>query len=116
MHLGEQLDLTALDVFRHLRQFAGDAGEHALVLFGAQQVEQRARLAVVIVVFTMIPVVGRALNAQRRLAEVRLLLEQAEAVRFVGGAVAAVAVHAHRAVAMVVVERAFGAVHRSGGG
>ena len=60
----------------------------------------------------MIPVVGRALNAQRRLAEVRLLLEQAEAVRFVGGAVAAVAVHAHRTVAMVVVERAFGAVHR----
>ncbi|MOA15829.1 hypothetical protein D3C78_1360110 [compost metagenome] len=112
MHFGKQFNLTTLDLFRHLRQLTGDAGEHALVFFGTQQVEQRARLAVVIIVFTVIPVVSGTFNAQRRFAEVRLLLEQAETVWLVGGSVAAVTVHAHRTVTMIVVERAFWAVHR----
>ncbi|MNT29181.1 hypothetical protein D3C72_1649110 [compost metagenome] len=82
------------------------------MFFRAQQVEQRARLAEVIPVFTVIPVVGGSFNAQRWLSKVRLLLEQAKAVWLVGRAVTAVAVHAHRAVAVVVVERAFCAVNR----
>ncbi len=84
MHLGKQCDLASLDRLRHLRQLSGDAGEHPLMLFGTQQIKQCARLAVVIVVLAMIPVFSRTFDTQRRFAEVRLILEQAEGVLLVG--------------------------------
>lgn len=98
MHLGKQCDLAALDRLRHLRQLSGDSGEHALMFFGTQQIKQCARLAVVVVVLAMIPVFSRTFDTQRRFAEVRLILEQTEAVRLLGYPVAAVTVHAHRAI------------------
>ena len=60
----------------------------------------------------MIPVVGGAFEAQRRLGELRLLLPLAVAVGLVAEGAAVVAVHPHGAVAVVAVDRAAGRVDR----
>lgn len=65
--LEEQRYLAALDGFRHTRHVAGDVLVKTLALRFVEQVEQRGRLAVVIVVHAVVPVVGGTLQRQRRL-------------------------------------------------
>ena len=67
--------------------------------------EQRARLREVIVIDAVIPVVGSALDTERRFGKVRLLLPLAVAVRLVAQRAPVVAVHAHGAVSVVAVSR-----------
>ena len=77
---------------------------------GAHQAEEHAGLRVVVVVLAMVPVIGGALEAERRLGEVRLLLPLAVAVGLVAERAAVVAVDPHGAVAVVAVDRAAGAL------
>src|SRR5476649_1154154 len=94
-------------------QLIGDTAKHALVFFARQQVEQQAWLSEIVVVFTVIPVIRRAFNRQWRFAKVWLFLEQTRAVWLVSDAVTTVAINAHCAVTMIIMERTFWCVNRN---
>ena len=81
--------------------------EQRLLLGRSHLAKKVARLLVVIVVDTMVPMRGRAFELQRRLVELRLVDPLAPAIGEVGGSSAEVAVSAHGAVAVIAVERAF---------
>src|SRR5471032_596715 len=93
-------------------QFTGNAAKHALMFFIGQQVEQQTRLSEIVIVFAVIPVIGSPFNGQRWFAEVRLLLEQTGAVWLIGDAVAAVTVHTHGTISMIIMERTFWRIDR----
>ena len=62
---------------------AGGVGKEELFLVGGHEAEELAWLGIVIGVFSMIPVVGSALQAERRFGKFRLLLPFPVAVRLV---------------------------------
>ena len=84
----------------------------AFLCAGVHQPEQLAGLGVVIVVLAVIPVVGGALDAERRFGEVRLLLPLAVTVRLVAERAAVVAVDPHGAIPVIAVERTAGRIDR----
>src|SRR5690349_8834852 len=73
-------DVSRLDVVGHARHRPAGIGEKRLLLGRRHQPEERTGLGEVVAVLAMVPVVGRTLDRQRRLAEVGLLLPLAEAV------------------------------------
>lgn len=99
-------DMADLDLHGSIAHGPGGVGEKHLLLLGTHQADEGTGLGVVIVVLAMVPVIGGALDAERRFCEVRLLLPLAVTVRFVAKRAAVVAVDPHGTVAMVVVERA----------
>src|SRR4030088_135658 len=100
--LGAVADMPLLNVLRRAADLAGRA----------HLAEEIARLLVVIVVDTMIPMRGRSFDLQRRLVKLRLVDPLAQAIGEVGRSSAEVAVRAHCAVAVIAVERAFRCVDR----
>ena len=103
----------ASDPKKRIAHAAGGVVEQHLLLFGAHQFKQGARLAeVVAVVFAVVPVGGIAVDFQRRLGVLRLLLPLAEAVGLVVRFAAVVGVYAALAVAVVAVYGAAGGIHR----
>ena len=89
--------------------------EKGLLLLGLHQAEQVARLRVIIgVVLPIIPLVGRAVELQRRLLVLALLLPLAEAVGLVAQRRAVIAVDTHLAIAVIhIKEWATAAVDRN---
>nr|GEU28579.1 hypothetical protein [Tanacetum cinerariifolium] len=108
--LGTVMDMAFLHRCRDAADGARRVLEQQLLLFLRQQAEQVAGLRVVIGVHAVVPVRGRAFQRQRRLGKFRILHPLATAVRLVRRAAAVIAVDAHRAVAVVAVERALGRV------
>ena len=86
--------------------------EKRLALCRVHLAEQITGLLVVVVIDAVIPVGDGALDLERRLVEIGLIGPFAPAVWEVGRRAAEIAVRAHRAVAMVTVERAFRRVDR----
>ena len=106
-------DVAVFDEVQRIAHAAGGVVEQHLLLFGAHQFKQGARLAeVVAVVFALVPVGGIAVDFQRRLGVLRLLLPLAEAVGLVVRFAAVVGVYAALAVAVVAVYGAAGGIHR----
>jgi hypothetical protein len=110
--LGAIGDMTLLDVFRSAADLASRIVEQRLLLGSSHLAEEIARLLIVVVVDTMVPVRGRAIDLQRRLVELRLVGPLALAIGEVGGSSAEIAVSAHGAVAVIAMERAFRRVDR----
>src|SRR5450830_2145601 len=103
---GAVADVALLDLLRGTRDGARRIVEQDLLLRRSHQAEQGARLRIVILVDPVVPMVGRAFDTQRRLAEVGLLGPFLFAVRFITQGAALVAVDTHLAVAVIAVERA----------
>src|ERR1700691_4572205 len=93
------LELTREDLLRHAVDMACDVAEEALALRRIEQPEQRGRLAVVVLVVTMVVTVHCAC-CERRLGCVAILREVTEAIRLVVHRRAKVAVRAHAAITM----------------
>src|ERR1700730_7318091 len=110
--LGAVADMPLLNVLRSAADLASRIVEQRLLLDGAHLAEEIARLLVVIVVDTMVPMRGRTFDLQRRLVKLRLVGPLAPAIRGVGGSSAEGAVSSHCAVAVIAVERAFRCVDR----
>ena len=107
------VDVPLADEVRDAGHGAGGVVEQALLFVRVHQPEQVAGLGEVVVVFlAVVPVVGRAVQGQWRLAVPGLLAPLAEAVGLVADLGRRVAVHAHGAVAVVAVERAARLVDR----
>src|SRR4030088_153215 len=111
--LGAVGDMPLLNVLGRAADLAGRIVEQGLLLSRAHLAEEIARLLVVIVVDTMVPMRRRTVDLQRRLVKLRLVGPLAPAIGEVGGSSAEVAVSAHCAVAVIAVERAFGCVDRN---
>jgi len=100
-----------LDLLGRIAHIAGGVFKEDLLLRRAHQTEELAGLGVVVViVFAEIPAIRRSLQLQRRFGEIRLLLPLAVTVWLIPEGAAVVAVHSHRAVAMIAVVRAAGGV------
>lgn len=67
-------DVPNLDVPWRRAEGAGRVFEQQLPLYRRHQTEQRAGLRVLVRIFSMVPMVCRALERQRRFAKVRLFL------------------------------------------
>ena len=99
-------DVAELDLLRGITHGAGGVVEEHLLLCRIHGPEQCARLGVVVViVFAVAPVVGRAIESQRRLAAVRLLLPLTVAVGFIAERAAVIVVYSHGTIAMEAVDR-----------
>jgi hypothetical protein len=105
--LGAVGGVTLLNVPCSGADLASRIVEQHLLLGRSHQAEKVARLLVVIVVDTMVPMCSRAFELQRRLVELRLVDPLAPAIGEVSGSSTEVAVSAHGTVAVVTVERAF---------
>src|SRR5882672_11772096 len=100
-------DMPLLNVLRSTADLAGRIVEQLLLLGRAHFAEEIARLLVVIVIDTMVPMRGPTFDLQHRLVKLRLVDPLAPAIGEVRGGSAEVAVSAHCAVAVIAVERAF---------
>ena len=106
--------MAVFDEVGRIAHGSGGVVKQRLFLRGIHQVKQRTRLAEIIaVVFAEIPVRGVAVDFQRRLGILRLLLPLAEAVGLVVQGAAVVAVNACGAVAVVAVHGAAGGINRN---
>src|SRR5271156_451251 len=109
----EVLDLQLLNALGHTAaEAADDVVDEALLGAGIHQAEEVARLGIVIAVAAVIVASHGAADHFLTLAERGILLRSAEAVGFVIGMRAGVAVEAHGAVAVVGGEGALRLVHR----
>src|SRR5690606_25851982 len=70
VHLIEQLALALDDFGRHPAHRSGDIGEQTLLLALVKEVEQRARLAEIVITFAVVVPVGVARNLERRLLHI----------------------------------------------
>jgi len=102
----EVLDLQLLDAARDAAHTGDDVADEALFGVGGHQAEEIARLGVVVGVEAVIVAVDRAGDFFGALAVLRSFFGAAEAVGFVVGLRAVIAVEAHGAVAIVGVHRA----------
>src|SRR5712692_9990491 len=102
----EVLDLQLLDAARDAAHTGDDVADEALFGVGGHQAEEIARLRVVVGVEAVIVAVDRAGDFFGALAVLRSFFGAAEAVGFVVGLRAVIAVEAHGAVAIVGVHRA----------
>ena len=106
-------DVANLDLFRGITHGTGGVLKQRLLLFGTHHPKQSTRLRVVVVIIlTMVPMIGSAFKAERRFAEVGLLLPLAIAVWLVAERAAVVVVHSHGTVSVVAVDGTASAVHR----
>ena len=106
-------DVAELDLLGRIAHGAGSVFKKDLLLHGAHQAEELAGLGVVVViVFSVIPVIRRPLQFQRRFGEIGLFLPLAVTVGLIPEGAAVVAVHPHGAVAVIAVVRATGGVDR----
>jgi hypothetical protein len=110
--LGAIGDMPLLNVLLRAADLASRIVEQRLLLGRAHLAEEIARLLVVIVVDTMIPMGGPTFDLQRRLVKLLLVGPLAQAIGEVGGSSAEVAVRAHGAVAVIAVVWAFRRVDR----
>src|SRR6267142_400046 len=101
--------MLGLKLMRSAADLASCIVEQRLTLSRAHLAEEIARLLVVIVVDTMVPMRGRTFDRQRRLVKLRLVGPLAQAIGEVGGSSAEVAVSAHRAIAVIAVDGHLGA-------
>jgi len=99
--------MTLLNVPCSGADLASHIVEQHLLLGRSHLAKKVARLLVVIVVDTMVPMCGRAFELQRRLVKLRLVDPLASAIGEVGESSAEIAVSAYGAVAMIALERAF---------
>src|SRR6266849_532912 len=106
----EVLDLQLLDAARDAAHAGDDVADEARFGVGGHKAEEIARLRVVIGVEAVIVAVDRAGDFLRALAVLRRFFRPAEAVGFVVGLRAVIAVEAHGAIAIVGVHGALGLV------
>ena len=99
-------------MLRGLADLAGGVVEQRLLLLRVHVAEQIARLLPVIVVHPVIPMGSHALERERRLGKIRLVVPEPRAVRMIGERAAQIAVSAQLAVAVVAAERAFRGIDR----
>ena len=104
--------MTDLNLPRRTADGAGGVGKEELFLVGGHEAEELAWLGIVIGVFSMIPVVGSALQAEGRFGKFRLLLPFAVTIGLVAEGTAMITVNPHSPVAVVAVGRTPGRVHR----
>src|ERR1700722_12576162 len=88
--------------------------KQTLFLLRAEHAEEDARLRVVVViVFAQIEFLSISVDSQWRFRIIGLLLPLAMSIRLIADRTAIVPIDAHRAIAMVGMERALGSVHRN---
>ena len=107
--LGAVTDVPQFDHFGSITQLTGSIAEKGFLLFGRHKAEELAGLFVIISVIAGIrPVIGIAVDLERRFGRSRLLLPRAVTVGFIIGVAAIVAVYPHLAVAVAATGREYG--------
>src|SRR5216684_5840628 len=103
--LGAIGDVPLLNVFGRCADLSRRVVEQRLALSGVHLAEEIARLLIVVIIDSIVPVGGRAVDRQRWLVELRPVGPLTPAIGKVARRSSKIAVGAHRPVAVIAVER-----------
>ncbi|KRC28755.1 hypothetical protein ASE28_17435 [Acidovorax sp. Root219] len=104
--------MAQLNIFASTGKRTSCILKQAPLLTHVHEAEQRARLRVVVLIDSMVPISRVATSCQRGLLQMRLVGPLAGSIRLIAYCPALIAVHSHSPVTVVIVERALGCVYR----